>query len=138
MRSRWFLLAGVAVLALGGACSRRLLTRFPHQQHLSELECGVPGKPDCLSCNSCHSGAPDLAQTWAKPPQAVCAECHEAKEDAEKYAVSLRPALASRPAAYDILFGHDQHLAMPEIKGQCVKCHAGAVQRWAASPCSPP
>ena len=29
--------------------------RFPHRVHLAELDCGKPGKPDCLSCNSCHA-----------------------------------------------------------------------------------
>lgn len=139
MKARVVTVLGVAVLALGGACSKRLLTRFPHQLHLAEIECGKPGKPDCLTCNSCHTGDPDVAAAWNKPPVAVCGECHEKKDEPnEKYAIVLRPPEAARPAAYDIIFGHDAHLAMPEIKGQCVKCHAGAVQALGGKPLFPP
>ncbi|MEW6431996.1 MAG: cytochrome c3 family protein [Myxococcota bacterium] len=135
MKARMVVVAGALVLAVGGACSRRLLTRFPHELHLAEIECGKPGAPDCLSCNSCHAGTPDQA-TWVKPTQAVCAKCHE--ESQAKYAIATRPDAAARPAAYDIRFGHDKHLKMPEIKGQCVKCHAGAVQAAGGKPLFPP
>ncbi len=133
---RHIVLLAVAVLLVGAACSKRLLTRFPHELHLAGIECGSPGKPDCLSCATCHTGAPDQA-TWVKPPEAVCARCHAANT-AATYARSLRPAVAARPAAYDIRFAHDAHLAMPDIKGQCVKCHAGAVQAAGGKPLFPP
>lgn len=137
MKSRvGLVLAGAVVLVAGGACSKRLLTRFPHELHLAELECGKPGTPDCLSCNTCHAGTPDQS-TWVKPPQSVCERCHQQNES-QKYAISVRPVTAARPAAYDIRFGHDKHLKMPEIKGQCVKCHAGAVQAAGGKPLFPP
>ncbi|MCC6333715.1 MAG: hypothetical protein IT380_06980 [Myxococcales bacterium] len=130
------LAAGLALLATSGACTRRLLTRFPHQLHLAEIECGKPGKPDCLTCNSCHGGEPEVS-SWVKPPQSMCAKCHDQAGDEKKYAIATRPPEAARPAAYDIIFGHDKHLAMPEIKGQCVKCHAGAVQAVGGKPLFP-
>lgn len=133
MKLRLVAIAGVVLL--GAACGKRLLTRFPHQQHLAEIECGKPGKPDCLSCNSCHAGDAEQS-TWKKPPIAVCTKCHESDPQG-KYAVATRPAAAVLPAAYDIIFGHDQHLKMPEIKGQCVKCHAGAVQAVGGKPLFP-
>jgi hypothetical protein len=136
VNARLVLLAlAAAVLAFGGSCTKRLLTRFPHEQHLAEIECGKPGKPNCLTCNSCHKGEPDQS-SWKKPPVAMCASagCHEA----EKKTITTRHEAAVLPAAYDIAFGHDKHLVMPEIKSQCVKCHAGAVQAVGGKPLFPP
>lgn len=126
----------MSALLVGAACSTRLLTRFPHQLHLSQLACGGEGQPACLSCTSCHTGAPDQA-TWVKPPATVCAGCHH-EEEAQKYARVFRPEVAKRPAAYDIRFGHDAHLKLADIKGQCVKCHAGVVQAAGGQPLFPP
>lgn len=120
-----FFAAFVAVAIGGGACASKAYVRFPHAAHLSEMECNQPGKPACLSCPSCHIGATkEGSEAWAKPAGSVCEKCH-AKEP-EKLTLAPRPTWA-RPAAFDISFNHDKHLSMPEVKGQCVKCHQVAV-----------
>lgn len=131
-------LAALGVSVLGAACTARLLTRFPHQQHLARLDCGAPGQPDCLSCTTCHAGASEQAATWKKPPPSVCEGCHRPDEPRYAYARSIRPANAPRPAAYEVRFDHDAHLLMPQIKGQCLECHAGAVGTAQSKPLFPP
>jgi hypothetical protein len=95
--------------------------RFPHQVHLAGIPCGAPGKPQCLSCVSCH----DLVEhdsTHRIPDAQICDRCH-------KDAHEVRAVLASTPPRRtgEITIDHDKHLAMPEIRGQCVPCHAGVV-----------
>jgi hypothetical protein len=126
----------LAALVFAAACSTRYLTRFPHRTHLAELKCGSEGQPACLSCPSCHQGVNGSHDAWAKPSEDVCTKCHQ--ESHAKLAESIRPALAVRPAAYDIRFSHDKHLVMPDFKGQCVKCHAGAVGQVNGPPLFPP
>lgn len=128
--ARLALAAGAGFLAVfvSTACVTKPYVRFPHAAHLAELECGKPGQPQCLSCVSCHMGAQaEGSEVWAKPTGQVCDRCHK-PEEKEKIALPARPTW-SRPAAYDIIFNHDQHLAMPEMKGQCVKCHQVAVSQ---------
>src|ERR1051326_503413 len=49
--------------------------RVPNQVHLAGIACGVPGKPACLSCVSCHDVAThDSGQRM--PQAAVCERCH--------------------------------------------------------------
>jgi hypothetical protein len=115
--------AGTVVLI--AACSAQLAVRFPHQTHLTGYACGEPGQPACLACPSCHQGAADKGEHWARPAVKLCVDCH-ANEPA-KQALPVRPSMAPKPAAYEIVFNHDKHLAMDDIKGQCVSCHAGAV-----------
>jgi len=117
------LLLWIAVtLAAMAACrSESGPPRFPHQTHLAGLACGVPGKPACLTCVSCH----DLAQHDSGqrlPKAAVCENCHR---DAHQ----VKAVLASTPVrpSGEITIDHDKHLAMPELRGQCVPCHAGVV-----------
>jgi Cytochrome c7 and related cytochrome c len=134
---RLALLIAVVLGFAGAACSTRLWTRFPHEQHLANLECGVAGKPDCLSCTSCHQGETAVGLAWQKPPAALCEQCHKPSEPKYSYAKSTRAPESPRPAGLAILFGHDEHLNMPEVKGQCVKCHAGAVGNVAGKPLFP-
>jgi hypothetical protein len=51
----------------------------------------------------------------------LCQDCHR------KDAAQVLPALTAKPARPygEIRMNHDRHLAMPEIHGQCVPCHAG-------------
>jgi hypothetical protein len=122
------LLAFLAATGLGVvafACATELAQRFPHSTHLTGFACGEAGEPECLSCPSCHQGTADTGEHWARPPVKVCKDCHP--REREKQVLPERPSLAPRPAAYAISFNHDQHLEMDEIRGQCVRCHAGAV-----------
>jgi hypothetical protein len=138
-RLSWLaLVIGLTVLA--SACPRGLLTRFPHRQHLAELECGGPGQAECLSCASCHLGDGQKAGAWHKPRKDNCggSTCHKAADLDEVYARSLRPSIAPQPAGKAIVFAHDPHLDQPTIKGQCVGCHSGAVGTEGGDPLFPP
>jgi hypothetical protein len=121
------------------ACTRGLLTYFPHREHLAKLECGGPGQPQCLSCASCHQGGStrDGADgAWVAPTAERCTGCHE--DATAIWRRSVRPAVATLPAGKAIVFAHDPHLEQPSIKGQCVGCHGGAVGREGDSTLFPP
>lgn len=120
------LLWSAAVLALAAACSRTLLTRFDHRAHLAERPCGAPGQPPCLSCTGCHRGAEASHDRFAPPGLAQCSSCHSQTDERWQHALKPRP-LAAPAAGKAIVFSHELHLPMRELKGQCVKCHAGAV-----------
>lgn len=128
---RWAVLAalGLAAAALGGACSARPATPFAHKLHLAGLECGQPGKPDCLTCDSCHRRDADAGAftDFNRPTETLCASCHQQQGGGYRLASSVRSPLSPRPAALDIRFDHDRHLAHEKIRGQCVKCHPGVV-----------
>jgi hypothetical protein len=111
----------IVVAAVVACRSEAPPPRFPHAVHLAGIPCGAPGKPQCLSCVSCH----DLVQHDPQhriPGADKCEGCHR---DAHE----VRAVLASTPPrpSGDITIDHDKHLAMPEIRGQCVPCHAGVV-----------
>ncbi len=125
----------VCALLLTFGCTERT-SYFTHQKHLAELDCGSPGKPRCLSCASCHTGTARKHDEWAAPSKASCLGCHE--QDMSVWNHSVRPKVAARPAGKDILFPHDQHLELKELKGQCVKCHQGAVSNPNGPPLFPP
>lgn len=114
-------LAALCVAALVAACREvQAPLRFPHRVHLTGIDCGSPGKPPCLSCNSCHT--PSHTDRAGKLPlEQTCESCH--KKDREKVlpVLSVTP---DRPYG-EISIDHDKHLAMPQINGQCVKCHGG-------------
>lgn len=136
------LLIGLGFGLLTAACTKGLLTNFPHRDHLAGLDCGKPGKPDCLNCGSCHRGAhdaktPGTAENWIQPKVDRCSSCHKDDSD-EVYGRSIRPALAVVPAGKSILFEHDRHLKMKTVRGQCVGCHAGAVGDELGAPLFPP
>jgi hypothetical protein len=120
-------LAAVAACRSGGAPAR-----FPHRVHLAGIPCGVPGKPECLSCASCHavSGTDGMHRM---PDAALCDGCHE---DAHRTRGVL--GFAAKRARSEIHIDHDRHLALDTIAGQCVPCHAGVVdaQRSALPPMS--
>lgn len=135
-RQQLVVLLFAAALGAGAACAQRPVTRFPHARHLSELACGGPGQPECLTCASCHQGADERAAGWASPPASSCTTCHD--KPGESVTLPPRPAVAARPAALDIVFDHQKHLDMPEVKGQCVKCHGGVVQAAVGATAFPP
>lgn len=113
----------LAAAVLAACREPRLPARFPHRVHLTGIACGAPGQPACLSCNSCHAPSqPDREHML--PQQGLCQSCHV--QDAER----VLPTLAAAPhRPYGkISIDHDKHLALPEIRGQCVPCHSGVVQ----------
>ncbi len=132
--AQWLVVGLVALAA--GACSRGLLTYFPHRAHLDTTECGGTGQQACLSCLSCHQGTPQSPEVWVQPSAQKCTSCHH--DGQQKWQASVRPAIATVPAGKQIVFAHDQHLATKELKGQCVKCHAGAVGVEGGAPLFPP
>ncbi|HVY25381.1 MAG TPA: hypothetical protein VHB79_02475 [Polyangiaceae bacterium] len=117
------------VAALLAACRTPApAARFPHREHLTGIACGTPGKPACLSCNSCH--APSQPERDLKLPQAqVCESCHRSDRAQVLPVLSVTP---ERPFG-EIHMDHDKHLAMAEIGGQCVRCHGGVVQPGAST-----
>jgi hypothetical protein len=134
--TRRLLLFGLAGALVLSACARGLLTRFPHRQHLAELECGGPGQKACLSCASCHQDDGTDDGRWVKPKVGSCTSCH--KDSNEVYLASVRPPDAMQPAGKSVQFDHDKHLKQKGIKGQCVNCHAGAVGVAGGDPLFPP
>lgn len=139
----WLLIAALALAAVF-ACHGQRNTRFPHELHLTRLECGSPGQPPCLTCSGCHGTPehlapasldpqlPDARRPGPKRPDAtVCSPCHA--DHAELLLErSVRPPTEPTPTAYQIHFDHQRHLTMTQIKGQCVPCHSGAVQQQSA------
>ncbi|HEY3236635.1 MAG TPA: cytochrome c3 family protein, partial [Polyangiaceae bacterium] len=125
------LLMGALVTSVAAACAEQPNPRFPHWLHLAKLECGAPGKSDCLSCNSCHAVF-ERDRAHRTPGEKLCARCH--RDDAHE----LRAVLSAKPDRPfgEIAFGHDRHLSMPAIRGQCVQCHKGVLQTGGSA--SPP
>lgn len=132
--STWLLVLGLAVAVLAACTKKQYLTRFPHEKHLSNASCGAPGEPPCLTCATCHAGvAQDKSQS--RPAVTVCTQCHA--DSANLTPFVTRPVPLA-PDAHAIVFSHDQHLKMPDVGGQCIKCHSGAVSREASSALFPP
>ncbi|MBX3128243.1 MAG: hypothetical protein KF718_16080 [Polyangiaceae bacterium] len=117
------LVVALAGALVAGACSDRAAPRFPHLVHLAGLECGTPGKPACLSCNSCHVVS-EKDRAHKLPDQSLCTSCHRDDAHEALAVLDVKPARVSGP----ITFNHDQHLTMKGIKGQCAPCHAGVVE----------
>ncbi len=65
------------------------------------------------------------------PDAALCDRCHH-----DPHSTRVVLAVAPEHPYGEIHFDHDQHLALPEVRGQCVACHAGVVDR--ARPELPP
>ena len=105
------------------ACTEKPVPRFPHRLHLTELQCGVAGKPGCLTCNSCHAVSQPTRE-YKLPEANMCETCHRRERP---QMLATLAAIPERPFG-EIAINHDQHLAMPAIQGQCVKCHAGVVR----------
>ncbi len=122
-RGTWALVVAVLVCAGLGACADRAPGKFPHHQHLTQ-DCGVPGKPACLSCNDCHAVS-ERDRAHRLPAKEKCERCHRSDAHEVRAALSA-PAKRSVGA---IRFNHPKHLAMDSLKGQCVPCHSGVVKR---------
>ncbi|MFZ5891487.1 MAG: cytochrome c3 family protein [Myxococcota bacterium] len=106
-------------LAIVAACVERGPARFPHQAHLTGTACAH----GCLSCNTCHTPSQDGRESKL-PELSLCTSCHQHDATRISKVLHVKPERPSGP----IIFDHDQHLAMPEIRGQCVGCHAGVVE----------
>lgn len=152
LAASWLLVLAVVLALVAAACAEKPTPRFPHRVHLTELECDAPGKPACLTCNSCH--APSRPEREYKlPAVALCQNCHRGESRASFASLQTVP---ERPFG-EIAIDHDRHLAMPSIGGQCVSCHEGVVssdkstlppmercfqcheheQQWAKAECGP-
>jgi hypothetical protein len=116
----WLLVFALA-LAVLLACSAERPARFPHRVHLTALACGGPGQAACLSCASCHQMGGDALH--ALPSANQCDACHGKDPHMVRTVLAAEP---ERPYG-TISFNHDQHLALPSLRGQCVPCHAGLV-----------
>src|SRR5690606_6813829 len=113
------LVVTLVLVACFAACQRAENPRFPHTVHLTELACGGPGQPECLSCASCHAPS-QKGRAHKLPDASLCEACH--KDDAHEISRVLA-TVPERPHG-EIGFNHDAHLAMGPIAGQCVPCHA--------------
>jgi len=121
LRASALWLAVACALALALACADRSPPRFPHVVHLSGIQCGGRGLPDCLTCNTCHRLASEKRQAF--PEKKLCLGCHKPSESSD---LSVSPPRnVPDPIAYTIRFEHKKHLDMPKVKGQCVPCHTG-------------
>jgi hypothetical protein len=110
--------------ALFAACQKETApARFPHKMHLAGIDCGGAGQAACLSCASCHALS-EREGAHRLPEQATCDKCHTAAAHRNEVRV---PSPPPRPYG-EIHIDHDKHLALPEIRGQCVPCHAGVVK----------
>jgi hypothetical protein len=110
------------------ACASNETPRFPHVVHLTQIECGAPGKPACMSCSTCHSPSED-GRVAKLPEQSLCASCHEENPARLARVLNARP---ERPYG-EIAFDHEQHLSMEGIGGQCVTCHGGVLGHGASN-----
>ncbi|MCB9584020.1 MAG: cytochrome c3 family protein [Polyangiaceae bacterium] len=120
----WLFWAALVFAAVFAACSTPPPPpRFPHEKHLEELPCGGPGQRACLNCNTCHTVS-ETRRDDKLPEPVLCETCHQ--KDAQT-AVQALKAIPERPYG-EILFNHDQHLALPKLNGQCVGCHSGIVE----------
>jgi len=115
------LLVGAALVA---ACRTQPEPRFPHLEHLAGIPCGGDGQPACPTCSSCHEGTTDTARAL-EPDASDCSTCHDRGQ--QLLTQSLQRSHATAPRRAEIEFPHVPHLALPEVKGQCVTCHAGVV-----------
>ena len=127
-------LTGLALAGAFAACDRPPLPRFPHLQHL-ELACGGPGQPECLTCTSCHANPKQVAQV-PLPEASACSRCH--KDGQKKLARSIQIAGFVAASRGRILFSHRSHLALPTVRGQCNRCHAGMFDSSGKTPSAPP
>jgi hypothetical protein len=117
----WLLWSAVALTATVAACKSSTVARFPHELHLAGMACGRTGQPECLSCSSCHSMS-SRDELHRMPDAALCERCHR-----DAHATRALLAAPARPFG-EIHFDHDRHLALSEVRGQCVPCHAGVVE----------
>jgi hypothetical protein len=112
------LLLSCAAIVISAACTRHEPAGFPHVKHLTGLACGEPGQPECLTCKSCHGGIQE-SDTKAVN-RALCSTCHATTP-------AYPPPMTREPLGRAIIFSHEQHLKLPQVRGQCVTCHGGLV-----------
>jgi hypothetical protein len=127
-------LGGILLGVLGG-CERARAPSFPHQAHLTTVQCGKPGLPPCATCTSCHGGLRTSDANATEPPS-DCARCHSPPTSGVR-SETARLRASTRPKQ-PIVFDHPAHLPLPEIRGQCVPCHPGAVDDGAQGALYPP
>lgn len=125
------LLLLVALLLAAFLGCRAAAPRFPHRQHLG-LACGDPGQPKCLTCVSCHNDIV-VGREEGHPTGDDCRECHQKDAHRVERSLALAPT-AAHQSANRIRFEHQPHLAMPEVGGQCISCHAGVVSDRGGAP----
>lgn len=115
------LACAVFLVAIALACSKNV-ARFPHQRHLG-LDCSA--NPDsCLTCVSCHASVTKGGD--GHPSDTDCSRCH-ASDPHTAQATLQAPKTPARQQATSIHFDHARHLAMGDVGGQCISCHAGVV-----------
>ncbi|MBI4704298.1 MAG: hypothetical protein HY744_24600 [Deltaproteobacteria bacterium] len=127
----WGLAAAVALAAALplASCARLAPPAFPHRAHLESSACGGTGQPACTTCLGCHEELTRTEQRARFEPEG-CTGCHEpAGADVRAEAGRLS---ANAPKTRTISFTHRVHLALPEIRSQCVSCHAGVAADGAA------
>lgn len=117
------LLLGLLAASVASACALRAFEAFSHAKHLRDQVCGGPGEPECLACTSCHrAGEAHDSRAWAKPQSEVCSRCHQDHEDRSDR-IEVPGHSHRHSAAHDIVFDHDRHLDLAEVRGQCITCH---------------
>lgn len=124
-------------LAFGAllACIEEPPVRFPHAVHLADQQCQTKGPEACLSCGSCHQSSSSNTREMSLPKPELCSSCHK---DSGVAISSQKSAQTQFDFSSTIRFSHQRHLAMPELLGQCVPCHAGvAYATGGASPFPP-
>jgi len=84
---------------------------------------------------SCHGGIP-IADERAFGPLSDCVACHEPDEESVRRESARLTASAPRTAT--IRFEHAEHLVLPEVRGQCVPCHAGVAEDGVRGKVFPP
>ena len=131
------LFVALALAVVLAACTDSAPKRFPHELHLTQIACGGPKQPDCLSCASCHRLREKGPPTFPEVSTCAASLCHNPSEKAGL--AEIQPVEDDRAAlAKGIRFNHQKHLAKQEIKGQCIPCHGGAIQTADDKPRFPP
>jgi hypothetical protein len=100
-----------SLFASGMSAQTAARAGFPHDKHAKLF----------ISCTSCHAGITSGNTARAFPAPAICAQCHN---DRDQKRVDWSPP---RPRATNLKFTHTTHLARSTAAGtpaQCVSCHA--------------
>ncbi len=127
---KWGSVLGVALPCLAGlaglvGCDEVPAPRFPHRAHLTASDCGGTGQPECPTCLSCHAGIRQPKGRATLSP-GDCTTCHQSS--APEVSAVVDRLSQGGPSSQGIEFDHPSHLQLPEIHGQCVKCHVGVAE----------
>ncbi|MHB8876437.1 MAG: cytochrome c3 family protein [Myxococcaceae bacterium] len=106
--------------------------KIPHAKH---QEAGV----ECDACHEKVATAKSLAESLI-PPMDKCGECHDVADDKACGMCHTHP---DEPAARErvnlhLNFPHDKHLANPDIKGECARCHKALPEPERTAPIAGP